>query len=324
MEQHMSRYFLNAAVAALVAILVVGAGTAQAGVGRRWGESYFTNRPVVDQDGKTLRFYDDLIKGKIVIISFIYTRCTDLCPLTTARLAEAREKLGDAVGRDIFFISLTVDPEHDTPADLKRFADAYHPGPGWEFLTGRPADIRAIDAKLGNTSVKLYEHRNQIVLGNDVTGQWQRDSPLGDINRLVMTIRALDPKWVDQVRAPQQTAASNTGYRMSAEPGQAMFIKLCAPCHTIGKGDRVGPDLKGVADRRDHDWLTSFMRFPKDMIASKDPIAAALAERYKGAHMPNLGVTANDASDLIAYLKAETARANGAQGVAERHDEPQN
>jgi len=68
----------------------------------RWGKSYFPNLPVVTHEGKTLHFYDDLIKGKIVLIDFIYTTCTDICPLTTARLARVQDRLGDRVGRDIF------------------------------------------------------------------------------------------------------------------------------------------------------------------------------------------------------------------------------
>jgi protein SCO1 len=317
----MQRTFLNAAAA--LAALVGCATAAQAAAGHRWGADYFPNVPVVTQDGKTLHFYDDLIKDKIVVISFIYTRCNDLCPLTTARLVEVQEKLGD-FAKDVFFISMSVDPERDTPADLKFFADAYHPGPGWTFVTGTPQNIRAIDAKLGNTSTKLREHRNQIVLGNDATGEWQRDSPLSDIDSLVLTIRSLDPKWRDQVRVAPPIAASNTGFHLTSTPGEAMFAKLCTPCHTIGKGDRVGPDLAGAADRRDHTWLTNFIRHPQEMMAMKDPIAAALVEKYKSATMPDLGVTANDATDLIAYLKAETARASGAQTIAERHDEKRN
>jgi protein SCO1 len=318
----MQRTFLNA-VAALSALSAC-VNIAQAAVGHRWGADYFPNLPVVTQDGKTVHFYDELIKNKIVVISFIYTRCNDLCPLTTARMAEVKDKLGDAMGRDIFFISMSVDPERDTPADLKFFADAYKTGPGWIFVTGTPQNIRAIDAKLGNTGTQLSDHRNQVVMGNDATGEWLRDSPFGDIDSLVLTIRGLDPKWRDQVRVAPAIAASNTGFHLTNKPGEAMFAKLCTPCHTIGKGDRVGPDLAGVAERRDHTWLTNFIRHPQEMMAMKDPIAAALAEKYKGATMPDLGVTASDAPDIIAYLRAETARAQAAQSVAERRDEPRN
>src|SRR5262244_3155724 len=121
----------------------------------RWGENYFPNLPVVTQDGKALKFYDDVIKGKIVLISFIYTNCPDICPLTTARIAQVEEKLGEIVGRDIFLISLTVDPERDSPERLKGFAEAFGAGPGWLFLTGRPDHIRLINAKLGNKSQTL-------------------------------------------------------------------------------------------------------------------------------------------------------------------------
>src|SRR5262245_49149564 len=109
-----------AGVALTAAVTVADTAQAQ---DRRWGEGYFPNLPVVTQDGRTLRFYDDVIKGKIVVIDFIYTSCPDICGLTTARLSQAEEKLRVMVGRDLFFVSLTVDPEHDTPDKLKAFAE---------------------------------------------------------------------------------------------------------------------------------------------------------------------------------------------------------
>jgi len=83
--------------------LLWGAWSAQAA---RWGKEYVPNVPVVTQDGKTLNFYDDLIKDKIVVLSFIYTSCKDICPLATARLGEAQDRLDDRLGRDIFFYSI--------------------------------------------------------------------------------------------------------------------------------------------------------------------------------------------------------------------------
>src|SRR2546426_12628276 len=121
------------AMLAVAAVSTPGPGEAQS---RPWGEGYFPDLPVVTQDGKTLRFYDDLIKGKIVLISLIYTSCPDICPLTTARIAQMEEKLGDIVGRDMFLISMTVDPENDTPERLKAVAAAVHAGPGWPFVPG--------------------------------------------------------------------------------------------------------------------------------------------------------------------------------------------
>jgi protein SCO1/2 len=281
---------------------------------RPWGEGYIPNLPVVTQAGKTVRFYDDLVKGKIVIISFIYTSCTDICPLTTARLAQLEEKLGDIVGRDIFILSMSVDPENDTPQRLKEYSEAFQTGPGWTFVTGKLEDIRAINFKFGERSKILSEHRNEIVLGNDAMGEWQRDSVFGDLNRLVMTVKALDPKWRNQVRTPERSAASNTGLAMSDQPGQALFKKICAPCHTIGVGDRVGPDLRGVTARRERAWLSAYIQNPARLRAVHDPAALALAEKYPAVRMPILGIAQNDAGDLIAYLDAEASRLSAMQG----------
>jgi len=86
-----------------LATLLSGAVSAQAA---GWGKEYVPNVPVITQDGKTLNFYDDVIKDKIVVLSFIYTSCKDICPLATARLGEAQDRLDDRLGRDIFFYSI--------------------------------------------------------------------------------------------------------------------------------------------------------------------------------------------------------------------------
>ena len=290
-----------AAAAALTAMLACTPAHSQS---NRWGAGYFPNLPVVTQDGKKLKFYDDVIKGRRVLISFIYTNCPDICPLTTARLAQLEDKLGDEVGRDIFFVSLTVDPVRDTPARLKEFANAFGVGPGWLFLTGDPADMREIKEKLGDKSRTLDGHRNEIVLGNDATGQWMRDSAFGDLDELVYDIHEMDPKWIAQVRQPKVDAHSNTGYVLGNQPGQALFKRLCAPCHTIGVGDRVGPDLRGVTERRDRAWLASYIQHPDKVRARHDPIAMSLEAKFPAVHMPALRIGDVDAADLVAYLTA--------------------
>jgi cytochrome oxidase Cu insertion factor (SCO1/SenC/PrrC family)/cytochrome c2 len=296
-----------AVVAAVGATAIWNSGDSKAAQERPWGESYIPNTTVMTQRGKPVKFYDDLVKGKIVIISFIYTSCTDICPLTTARLTLLEDKLGDMVGRDVFFLSMTVDPEHDTPEKLKEYAERFSVGPGWSFVTGKPADIRAINYKFGDRSAILSEHRNEVVIGNDTTGEWQKDSVFGDIDRLALTVRSLDPKWHDQVRPPQNIEGL-TGTAMSSQPGQALFKKMCAPCHTIGVGDRVGPDLRGVTARREKPWLEEFIQNPSKMRAKKDPTALALAAEYPAVRMPAVGLAPADAADLISYLETETAR----------------
>jgi cytochrome oxidase Cu insertion factor (SCO1/SenC/PrrC family) len=306
---------------ALAATMIWNSGDGKAAQDRPWGESYIPNLTVMTQRGKPVRFYDDLVKGKIVIISFIYTSCTDICPLTTARLAQLEEKLGDMVGREVFLISMTVDPKTDTPERLKEYAERFGAGPGWSFVTGKSDDIRAINYKFGDRSGVISEHRNEIVIGNDATGEWQKDSVFGDIDRLALTVRSLDPKWHDQVRPPQNLA-DHTAMAMSSQPGQALFKKMCAPCHTIGVGDRVGPDLRGVTDRREKPWLEEFIQNPSKMRAKQDPTALALAAEYPAVRMPAVGLAAADAADLISYLTTETARLEEAKGPAmpEHHD----
>jgi cytochrome oxidase Cu insertion factor (SCO1/SenC/PrrC family)/cytochrome c2 len=317
----MLRKFL-ACFAVMAVMAAVAPAPSQAQI-KRWGAGYFPDVPVLTQDGKSLHFYDDLIKGRIVVVSFFYTSCGDLCPIETARLAEVKDLLGDAVGRDIFFVSITVDPEHDTPALLKAFAEAFGAGaPAWQFLTGQPGDIRAINAKFGDRSAgrRLQDHRNEILIGNDATGDWERDSSFDDVEQVAMTIRLMDPKYRGLPGVEQAHAAGGTGYLpLSREPGQALFKRMCAPCHTIGGGDHIGPDLRGVADSHDHDWLAGFIMNPAGALARKDPEAVALAARFPGVRMPLLGLGETDANDVIAYLRAQSSKLsasaqNGAGG----------
>ena len=273
----------------------------------RWGKDYLPNLPVVDQDGKTYRFYDDLIKGKKVIVNFVFTSCTDICPLTTARMAQLQEKLGDMVGRDVFMYTITVDPEHDGPAELKRYADAFHVAPGWRFLTGKPADLQIIRDKLGERAKTKSEHRHEMLLGNDEIGDWSKESAYGDLDRVVMDVRAMDPSWqLPETPVPIMTVGDATYAEVNDKPGEALFVKACASCHTIGHGDKVGPDLLDVSNRREHAWLTSFVSRPDRMMAGPDAAVAALIARFPAVRMPNLGLSEQDAGDVLAYIEAQS------------------
>src|SRR5262245_46577214 len=101
------------------------------------GENHFPNVPLTAQDGTPDDVDDDLLKGKEVAINLIYTRCKDECPLETARLVQVQRLLGDRVGKDLFFYSISIDPTHDTPTVLKAYAEKFGVGPGWLFLTGK-------------------------------------------------------------------------------------------------------------------------------------------------------------------------------------------
>jgi protein SCO1 len=274
--------------------------------GSPWNEQYFTNLPVVDQFGKTHRFYDDLIRDKIVIVNFIFTNCETVCPLMTSRLREVKERLGDRIGKDIFIYSITVDPERDTPQVMKTFFDPFEPGDGWLFLTGKPEDLKLIRYKLGERARSLSEHRSEAALGNDRTGEWTKLSAFEDYDQAARIVLAMDPAW----RAAQTTPVTYTQapeYGSLGLRGQALFIKGCASCHTIGGGDKVGPDLHRVGERRDPAWLMRFIMRPDAMRAEKDPLAMELTAQYKGVRMPNIGLAMNDVHDLMSYLEAKSA-----------------
>jgi len=112
-------------------------------------ERSFPNVVLTTHEGKKVRFYDDLIKDKIVLINFMYVKCEGTCPGTTANLVKVQKLLGPRMGKDIFMYSITLKPEEDTPETLRRYAKAYKVGPGWQFLTGAPADVELLRRKLG-------------------------------------------------------------------------------------------------------------------------------------------------------------------------------
>lgn len=277
-----------------------------------WRDGYVPNVPVQTQDGKTVAFYDDLVKGKIAVFNFIFTGCSQLCPLTTARLATVQEQLGDAVGRDVFFYSISLDPLNDTPSALKKFANGFKIGPGWQFLTGTPDDMKLIRERLGERSKDMGEHQAFVTMVNDKTGEWGRDSAMSEPGHLVETIRGLNPAWRDAPQLPAGNANGNDLIAFKNIAGQGLFLKACASCHTIGKGDKIGPDLAGVSTRRSRSWLTSFIARPDKMRDARDPTAMELYEKYNRVMMPYLGLSEIDAEDALSYIDGETAKSKTA------------
>lgn len=311
------------ALATGLTVIPHGNDVAAAPEGSRFTPDYFTNVDVVTHEGKTVRFYDDLIKGKKVVVNFIYLNCNDICPLSTSRMAQIRQRLGEEVGRDVFIYSITMEPEHDTPELLKAYADAFGAGDGWLFLTGKPEDIKIIRHRLGDRSRRLSEHRNDLVLGNDATGDWSRSSIYNDYDVTVTNIRELDPVYFATKRTVSGNVPDDDKLRIDKQPGQALFAKACASCHTIGGGDLIGPDIKDVVKRRDRAWLTRFLIAPEKMRAEKDPLILEISKKYPGVMMPNLGLMEADVSDLLQYIEtrsiARDTKASGAEDTSTAH-----
>jgi len=273
------------------------------------GSSHFPNVELITQDGKKVRFYDDLIKGKVVAIELMYTTCKYNCPLETARMVQLQKLMGDRMGKDVFFYSITIEPEIDTPKVLKAYAEKYHVGPGWTFLTGKEADIKLISHKLGLDSLPDVNdpdgHTPHLLIGNEATGLWMRNSALDNTKFLSMKIEQLigyRPQTVDIAAATQAGAV-----KLNLDKGAYLFATRCAACHTIGNGDKIGPDLLGVTSVRDLNWLRRTITEPDKLIEEKDPIAMALFKKYREVQMPRLNLAEADVNVLIDFMKRETA-----------------
>jgi cytochrome oxidase Cu insertion factor (SCO1/SenC/PrrC family) len=134
--------------------------------------SYFTNTALMTQDNNPVRFFDDLLKGKTVMINFMFTTCAGVCPAMTANLLKVQEYLGGRVGKDINMISISVDPAVDNPAALKSYAARFKVKPGWFFLTGDKENVNLILRKLGGYVEDKNAHLNLLYIGNLKTGEW--------------------------------------------------------------------------------------------------------------------------------------------------------
>jgi protein SCO1/2 len=156
-----------------------------AGVAAR---NYFGDTVLVDQNGTGRKFYTDLLRGKIVIINSFFTTCPDVCPMMLHKLEEIQSALGDRVGKDIFIVSISVDPAVDTPARIREFVKPFHPRAGWSFLTGDRENVEQVLRKLGMSVEDKQDHSTLLLVGNEPTGYWKKLLSLASANDLVRSI----------------------------------------------------------------------------------------------------------------------------------------
>ncbi len=142
--------------------------------------AYFPNLELLTQEGAHVRFYDDVLKGKTVLINFLFTTCTGVCSPMTANLARVQKFLGARLGQDILMVSITVDPRIDTPPVLKEYATKFGARPGWYFLTGSETNVDGVLSKLGGHVEDKNQHSSVLIIGNVARGGWRKIFPLGD------------------------------------------------------------------------------------------------------------------------------------------------
>ena len=154
-------------------------------------EKYFTDVELVNQDGERLRFYSDVLKGKTVVIYAFFTTCNSACPVMSRSMEKVQNALGESVGRDVFLVSISVDPLTDTPQRLKEYAQKFHARKGWTFLTGKKENVDWALYKLGQYVESKDNHTNIWIIGNEATGLWKKAFGLAKAEELTAVVESV-------------------------------------------------------------------------------------------------------------------------------------
>jgi cytochrome oxidase Cu insertion factor (SCO1/SenC/PrrC family) len=161
------------------------------------------DRALQNQDGATVRFGRDVVGGDIVVMDFVFTTCTTICPILSAKFARIQEQLGDRLGKGVKLVSVSLDPVRDTPARLKAYGAKFKAGPGWSFLTGAKDDVDEVLKGLGAYVPNFQDHPPMVLVGDGKTGRWVRVNGFPDPKNILAT--------VDQIASGRRVAAAAGG-----------------------------------------------------------------------------------------------------------------
>ena len=151
-------------------------------------EKYFSDVELINQDGQKMRFYTDVLKDKVVIINTFFISCTNICPPMIRNMEKVQDALGDRLGKDAFLVSISVDPEADTPPRLKEYSRRFHARPGWIFLTGKKENVDWALYKLGQYVETKDGHTSIIIIGNEPKGLWKKAFGLAKAEELIKVV----------------------------------------------------------------------------------------------------------------------------------------
>ena len=198
------------AIGAALAVTAAGAhGTkhehekeAAAPVEAKAAEVDLRDRVLLDQDGREVRFVGDVLGDRIIVMDFVFTSCTNVCPILSAVLSQVRHSLGERVGDEVGIVSVTVDPVRDTPERLKSYAVKHNADvPGWTWLTGPKTTLEDVLIGLGAYSVNFEDHPSMVLVGDMRTGQWSRFFGFPSPKRIV--------EQVERLQAARKSAAGS-------------------------------------------------------------------------------------------------------------------
>ena len=152
------------------------------------------DRQLLDQDGKKVKFVSDIIGDNIVVIDFMYTSCTAICPVISAIFTQVQGKLGDEMGQGVSLVSMTVDPIRDTPKRLKAFSKKHGAKEGWVWLTGKKRVVDEVLDGLGAYTTNFEDHPAMVLVGDGRTGEWSRFFGFPNPDRIVKEVERLKAK----------------------------------------------------------------------------------------------------------------------------------
>jgi len=152
---------------------------------------YFTDVELITQNGQKVKFYSDLLQGKVVIINSFFATCQGSCLPLNQNLEKVQEALGDRLGKDVYILSISVDPTVDTPTNLNAYAKKLHARPGWYFLTGAKENVDFALKKIGQFVDDKQDHLNIFIIGNERTGLWKKAFGLAKSEELVKVVESV-------------------------------------------------------------------------------------------------------------------------------------
>jgi cytochrome oxidase Cu insertion factor (SCO1/SenC/PrrC family) len=154
-------------------------------------QGWFSDRPLQSQQGETLQFYNDVLKDQVVLINFMFTHCETACPMSTQRLVQVQQQLQEQGVGQVRLVSISVDPERDTPQRLRQFAEQFGAGPDWLFLTGQKQDVDFVLSRLGQVTPNPEAHQTLYLLGNVKTGRWVKMLGFAPVEQIVDQLKDL-------------------------------------------------------------------------------------------------------------------------------------
>lgn len=146
---------------------------------------------LLNQNGRTMRFDREVVGDRIVVIDFVYTTCTTVCPVLSAVFSRLQKKLGDQVGKDVLLVSVSLDPVRDRPARLKAYAAKHGARDGWVWLTGEAEQVEQVLQGLGATTRNFADHPPMVLVGDAKANTWSRFNGFPDVDRLHEAVEAL-------------------------------------------------------------------------------------------------------------------------------------